>query len=292
RVDATIENSIMTGFPFVEEYRYRRLDGRWVWLWVRGKGIYTETGQLEQVLGVVQDITDRKRTEIALQQSQEQLSLAVEFGRIAIWNWDVSTDQLAWNDISFEILGYEPGSFEPTYADWLQAVHPEDRDTTTQAIGQALMEGRSATNAEYRVIRPDGTQRWLLDSGRGIYDADGHLVRAAGIMLDITERKITELELQEREAQIQAIAANLPGYFFRLILEPDGQFTLPYISDKVEAIFGVSKAELQAHPERAFDRLHPDDVEKAQAHLFNAELGPTPNYVEVRVLQPMVNGYG
>jgi PAS domain S-box-containing protein len=260
RVESTIETAIASGFPFSEEYRYRRLDGRFSWMWVQGQSMCTETGQLEQVLGIVQDITERKQVETALQKSQEQLSLAVEFGRVAIWNWDVASGQLALNSVAFEILGYPPDSFEPTYDHWLQAVHPDDRNAADQAVEQAIA-AQQAFAIEYRVLWPDGSQHWIMDCGRAIYDANGQPVRAAGIMLDITDRKIAEQALQESETRFRQLAEAVQEGFFVLDVVSN---CYAYINPALLTIMGMAEADFEVMT-HWLDRVHPEDRDRIAA---------------------------
>lgn len=216
--------------------------------------IITPTGQLKWVQataryeqrdtevvwdGVVLDITDRKQAELALQRSEEQLRLALEFGRIAIWDWDAAIGNLVWNTIAYEILGYQPGAIEPTYQDWLSVVHSEDRAAAHQEIELALATKRDFS-IEYRVIWPDGTQHWIADSGRGIYNADGQVIRSVGVMLDITDRKLAEEALRQSEAQYRRIVETANEGIW--IIDPDNKTS--FVNSKMAEILGYSVEEM------------------------------------------------
>ncbi|MFM7426944.1 MAG: PAS domain S-box protein [Elainella sp.] len=152
--------------------------------------------------GVALDITARKQAEAALQSREEQLRLAIEFGQVAIWDWNVETGELVWNDLAYQLLGYQPDAVAPTYDLWLQAVHPEDSSAAHREIELALAEQRDFA-IEYRVIHADGSEHWLADAGHGLYDAQGQVFRAVGIMTDITQRKQTEVILQQLNLELE-----------------------------------------------------------------------------------------
>jgi PAS domain S-box-containing protein len=243
--------------------------------------------QTDQVLVLVRDISDRKRAEAALQHSQDQLSLALNLGQMAVWTWDAVADRITWSDMAYDLLDQSAGSLDRTYQDWLAAVHPDDRAASHAAIEQALAN-RQPFAIEYRVLWSDGTQRWIADRGQAIYSEGGEILRAAGVMYDITPRKAAELERQEREAQIQAIAVNVPGFLYRLVIDAQGNFTLPYISDGVEALFGLPMAFVQANPKAALNRIHADDLPQVRAFIAASCARSTPARMEYRV--PLANG--
>ncbi|WOD40363.1 PAS domain S-box protein [Nodosilinea sp. E11] len=184
------------------EYRVVWPNGDERWVLTRGQGIYNDSGQPIKMMGVMVDISDRKRIEAALQQSQEQLQIALKFGRIGLWNWDACANQLTWNDIAYQLIGLEPRAEPLTHDRWFQTIHPDDRAAVQQEIDQAIGAGRTFQH-EYRVLLPDGTQRWIADSGQGIYSADGELLRMAGAAYDITPRKTAELALQQLNDELE-----------------------------------------------------------------------------------------
>ncbi|NEQ42914.1 MAG: PAS domain S-box protein [Leptolyngbya sp. SIOISBB] len=162
----------------------------------------------------LQDISDRKQVERALQKSEEQLRLALDFGRIGIWDWDVVTSRLVWNDITYAIFGYDSTDIDLTYDTWLNAVHPDDRAVAAATVATAIAEQQNVT-VEYRIIRPDGSQRWIADCGHTLCDATGTPVRAIGVVTDITERKQAELALQASERRYATLTENSPVGIFQ-----------------------------------------------------------------------------
>ncbi|MGF1459271.1 MAG: PAS domain S-box protein [Leptolyngbyaceae cyanobacterium] len=235
------------------EYRFHHGDGSLRWIASTYVLRYDETRHHWLVTAIAYDITDRKLTKHALVISEEQLRLALEFGHVALWDWDAATEQITWNPIGYEIFGYQEDEIELTYDFWRQCLHPDDRQAADASITQSIAEQRNLA-LEYRILRPDGTQRWIFDTGRGIYDDTGAFTRAIGIALDITDRKQAELERQQTTEELHrflAVAldllciANVDGYFLRL-------------NPAWEAALGYAIEELTQQP--FIDFVHPDDV--------------------------------
>ncbi|GET39764.1 PAS domain S-box protein [Microseira wollei] len=135
----------------------------------------------------------------ALRKSEQQVRLALEFTRIGSWDWNLSTGELIWNENHFTLLGLNPQETEASYQIWRECVHPEDIDQVEQALTDAL-QNHTDYDAEYRVIYPDGSIHWVVDRGRGMYDAWGQAVRMVGVIIDISERKLAEEQIRAQAA--------------------------------------------------------------------------------------------
>ncbi|MCU0525753.1 MAG: PAS domain-containing protein [Elainella sp. Prado103] len=248
---------------FYGEVRYCLPSGQVKWIATTAQLRREENGDVI-VDGIDIDITAQKVAEAALQRSEEQLRLALDFGQIAIWDWDVASGELVWNETSYRLLGYQPGAVAPTYDTWLQAVHPEDRERSHQAIVQALSEQRDFS-IEYRVVWPDGSLRWISDAGRGIYNADHQVVRAVGVMLDITQQKQAEAQIRQSEQQLQA-TLNFTGIGAWSWHPVTGEYAW---NGKMQELL-----ELPLGLDNMFqvwrDRIHPDDVDRVVDHIQKA----------------------
>ena len=149
---------------------------------------------------------ERLQAEGKLRESESQLRLALDAARMATWDWDIHTGGVKWNDEHYRMLGYEPGSFEPSYRHWTARVHPEDLPAAEAEIRRTMEEGSDYTS-EFRTLWPDGTLRWLEARGRFDRDAAGKAVRLYGVMLDISRRK--QMEEEFRRAKESAESANV-----------------------------------------------------------------------------------
>ncbi|MGE0642092.1 MAG: PAS domain S-box protein [Nitrospira sp.] len=162
--------------------------GRPIWLRTSKVPLRDERGDVIGVLGIYEDITDRKRMDEALRASQERFELAAQATNDGIWDWNILTGEQYWSDRHLELFGLEPDSFTPTYKIWISLVHPDDADRVHQATCHHL-DTREPYDVELRVRMKDGNYRWFRDRGQAVWDAAGRPVRMVGSITDVTERR-------------------------------------------------------------------------------------------------------
>ncbi|MDO3394731.1 PAS domain-containing protein [Nocardioides sp. SOB44] len=117
------------------------------------------------------------------------------------YDWHVASDTNTWSDELFRIYGYEPGAIEPSYAVFLEHVHPDDRERVTAAHQHAYATGEPYEMVE-RIVRPDGQVRHLSSNGQVVCDTDGTPLRLRGTCIDITDRVLAEQEREEAARQL------------------------------------------------------------------------------------------
>ncbi len=171
-------------------------DGRLVVLETSAVPIFDTAGALTGYRGMDRDITERKRIEVALCQSQESLAESQRIARLGSWDWDIVQGELRWSDELYRIFGLPPEGFGATYAAFLQVVHPDDRARVEQAVDAALT-GEEPYDIEHRIVRPDGSERVLRERGEVRLDTGGRPVRMLGTAQDVTEQKLAELQLRQ-----------------------------------------------------------------------------------------------
>jgi len=159
-----------------------------------------------------QDVTDRKRGEESLRESEERLRMAVEAGRMGTWEWRIDTGRVSWSPGLEAIHGLAPGAFPGTFEAVQREVHPDDRERVVQTILESV-EQRKDLHLEYRIVRADGEVRWVEGRGRLVGERHGRPERVVGLCRDITERKQAEEErgallAGEQRARAEAEAAN------------------------------------------------------------------------------------
>ncbi|MEM1291331.1 MAG: EAL domain-containing protein [Cyanobacteria bacterium P01_H01_bin.162] len=191
------------------EHRICLPDQTNLWMLTVGQVMVDAAGERRYLVGSSTNITARKRAEQSLVISETQLRLSLDLAQFSTWDWHIDSDRVRWNEHHFRLLGYEPGEIDPTPELWHQAVHPDDVVWVDQAMMRALCN-RSEYEAEYRLIRLDGSLRWVLDRGHCQQDEQGTPVRMLGIMLDITERKQMEVSLRQSEAVKERLLKAIP----------------------------------------------------------------------------------
>lgn len=148
---------------------------------------------------------ERARAVAALREEEQRLQQALDAGGIGAWQWDVASQRVTWSPNLERIHGLEPGTFAGTFEAFTADVHPEDRERLHSTIRRALEEDKPY-RVEYRIIRPDGAERWVEARGEVARDDEGRPVRMGGICTDVTNRREAEkardrLLLQAEEAQ-------------------------------------------------------------------------------------------
>ncbi|MFP4437130.1 MAG: PAS domain S-box protein [Chloroflexaceae bacterium] len=163
--------------------------------------LFDDDGNLTGTCGIATDITARKRMEEALRASEARLAQAEQIAHLGSWEVDIATNTAIWSDEFFRICGFAPGAIEPTMERGLQIIHPDDRATAMEHVQQAIGQ-HTAYDIEKRIVHPDGSIRWVHSIGKIICDAQQQPRTLSGAFLDITERKLAEIQLQRANEQL------------------------------------------------------------------------------------------
>jgi two-component system cell cycle sensor histidine kinase/response regulator CckA len=171
--------------------------------------LFTAEGRIYGVYYSVTDITAHKRSEEELRASQERLLLAQSSAGIATYDWDLR-ENVGHGSREFNLLyGLPPGDIGPSVEEWLQLIHPEDRERV-RAEREQTRSGGDPCNSEFRVVWPDGSVHWLYTKGKLLRDSDGNPIRMVGMNMDITDRKRAEVALRESEQRFREMADSTP----------------------------------------------------------------------------------
>ncbi|MFL5380168.1 MAG: EAL domain-containing protein [Myxococcales bacterium] len=177
----------------LETYRGKRKDGTAIE--VEAHGALTELSGRPAVIGTLLDVTERRRTERALRDSEERYALAARGANDGLWDWDLVANRVYLSPRWKAMLGLGEGDIGGNPEGWLGRVHPDDHARLTADIA-AHVEGRSAhLESEIRIRHADGTWRTMLVRGAAVRDASGKATRMAGSQTDITDRKRAEEKL-------------------------------------------------------------------------------------------------
>ncbi|MCM2269588.1 MAG: PAS domain S-box protein [Thermoanaerobaculia bacterium] len=203
-VDAAFAESLATRELRTIEHRLRLPDGRVKYVEERWQTFVDDDGRPVRALGTCQDITERRAAEEALRTSNERFRLLARATNDAIWDWDLLTDALWWNEGFETLFGYSRDEVEPTIDSWKNRVHPDDRARVVADVERAIAAGAEFWSGEYRYRHKDGHWLYVLDRGHVIRDVSGMRVRMIGGMTDLTERRRIEERLAEQAALLDA----------------------------------------------------------------------------------------
>ena len=192
--------------PMMEQ-RIRRLDGTYVDAEVSATGFVYQGRPAVQV--VVRDITARLRAQEELRASEIRFQLLTRATTDIVYDWDMATNEIWWNENMRLILGYTGKPSELGIDFWTSLLHPDDADRINASLFGAISSGKQFWADEYRFQRADGSYANVLDRGYVVKNAEGKPIRMIGAMMDITDRKLTEQRLRDSREQLRALTAHL-----------------------------------------------------------------------------------
>jgi PAS domain S-box-containing protein len=208
RLQRVIDRASQNANEFDVEHRLLMPDGSVKHVHVVGHLLETGQPGKTELVGAITDITERKRAETALRQTEVYLEEAQRLSHTGSWAWNVARrENVHWSQEHYRLFGLDPESNSPSFETAFQRIHPEDRATFNTAVDRAIHE-RSDFEVDFRIVLPDGSTRYIRSVGHPVFSASGELVEFVGTGIDITERRQAEKE-RERLRQVQADLAHI-----------------------------------------------------------------------------------
>lgn len=246
------------------------------------------TGNLISILSLVQDVTireqieaERAQAESKLRQSEAQLQEAQRVAQIGNWEFDPATQTIGWSAQICCILGLPLAHSQPSLQQAVNCFHPSDRASVVQAVEQTVATG-AALRLDARIVRPDGSVRYVEVRGENSTNREGQTIRLFGTLLDITERKVVEASLRESEERFRQLAENTDEVFF---IHAADLSEVIYISPAYEVVWQRDRASLYQQPTSWLETIHADDLSLVRARLAQMMAGE-PAQAEYRILLP------
>ncbi len=187
------------------EYRFFHPLKNWIWLRETGQVFERRAdGVPVRIISLLLDISEQKRSEQAIQEGEDRMALAMASARMGLWEWDIVADQHIPSDSLLEITGYDRRDYPVQHMDWITHIHEDDRDHVLRVLNDHLEGVTSCYQVEFRFRHMRKGWFWIYDAGRVTErNPDGSPARMIGLHMDITERKRMELDLREREENLQ-----------------------------------------------------------------------------------------
>lgn len=233
-LEAQLKTILRDGLSLNSEFRVYRMDGELRWISSIAQSYCDEQGNPLRVVGINQDITERKQVEIELKALTERLTLALQAGDFGTWDWD-GVNEVNWDERMYAIYGMEDLRERAIYPTWRNSLHPDDQDRI-EALLHAAFRGEADYDTEFRILRPNGELRWIQAIAKVQVNSQGQPIRMVGMNQDITDRKRVEQELYGSRAKLQRLVDDIGDNF--LIFSHDGEI-VTYVSGGFEAIFGM-----------------------------------------------------
>jgi PAS domain S-box-containing protein len=203
--------AVHNGDSYEVEYRLRRgSDNSYRWHLGRALPLRDRSGAIIKWFGTCTDIDDRKRAEEALRESKEQLSTITRATNDAIWNWNILTDEMTWNEATSRLFGYQDDTIRTNISWWQEHVHPDDLERVVRGIRRVIAQREQSWSDEYRFRRADFSYAYVLDRGYVIHNQAGQPVRMIGAMTDLSKRKDAEALANGQKRVLEMIAMGAP----------------------------------------------------------------------------------
>ncbi len=260
------------------EHTYRLLlpDGRVKHVHALAHVVQDASGNREFV-GAGIDVTERKRAEQALGQSEAYLAEAQRLSQTGSWAWSPDQDITYWSEQCYRVLSFDPQDGLPQFEQFLQRLHPDDQPGFRELIQTAIRE-KSEWEADYRIVHPDGPVRDIHVVGHPVLSTSGHLIEFVGTVIDVTERKRAEEELRRSEMELRQMLDFTPQ-----LVAVFGPIRERLYGNRILLDYLGLTLEQWRQPFDRGESLHPDDWERVNGHFDRALSSGASFELEVRL---------
>lgn len=263
------------------ERRYRRKDGTYVWVNLTATIVRDNEGAPAHLLGVMQDISERKRQELEVRQSESRLHTILDTVQDVVWSFSATEYRLIYmNSSATERLYHRSAQEFLTNPDlWMEVVHPDDRDIVARIWERLALFGTTEDN--YRILRPHGEVRWVHARAWMTKGPDGNPIRFEGVVRDVHENKAAEIALRESETKLRlAMEAGKVGMWELNLATNEGIW-----SKVLKDILGLPE-NFPPAPGEFLKMIHPDDLQKVSIDSQKIRDGEQIGQTSFRIVRP------
>jgi PAS domain S-box-containing protein len=261
------EKCMKIGEKYLAEYRFRRKDGSY--FHVEDSSVYlrNEKGQMNRIIGVIKNISEKKVSREILEKSEERFRAVAERTGQLVYDYDLRTNRSTWEGAIEKLTKYSYEEFQKFVPEvWAEHLHPEDRQRAVEIYKKCLATGEDF-HKEYRLRRKDGSYFYAEDNGFYIKDKDGKVYRTAGVIKDISERKLAAEKLEKSEEKYRT-AAEQTG---QIVFEQDLKSGVIDWAGAIRELTGYSAEEFREFDIEKWEKhVHPEDSKRAVERITEA----------------------
>jgi PAS domain S-box-containing protein len=255
RISAALQACLENGQSFDLQLDMRTAQGRPLHVRVLGEPRFEAAGHIDGAQGALIDMTELYAAQQAVQRSEERFRHVARATADAIWDWDLTTGSVWWNEGVETLFGHAPTTMEPGAESWTTRIHPADLPRVKESIEAVIAGNSERWAAEYRFARADGSWADVHDRGFVVRNDLGHALRMVGGMSDLSEQRRAERQLRQQAELLDATRDAI------VVRDLDDRIT--YWSRGAERLFGWSAAEAEGR--RAPELLAEDEMVFAHA---------------------------
>jgi PAS domain S-box-containing protein len=268
RVKSVLDTSIERHEPYSVEYRLIRPDGTERTVCEYAEIEFDDRGAAVRLVGTIEDITERKRAELALRRTTKQLEEAQRLAHVGHWEWEPDSNRSEWSEELFRIFGLNPMAKPLTSQIFVKSIlHKADRPELERAMADTLRTGNPYTT-EFRIVRPDGEVRTVLEHGESYVSEETGRPRIRGVLQDITELKQAEGNLREISRRLELAQKQAKVGYWRWSFEEE---RLTYWSQEAAEISQYPLGAGRKSYEEMLAAIHPNDRPRVEAEFKAAD---------------------
>ncbi len=234
---------------------------------------FIKKGSIRFIQGVIRDITESKKAQKLLVESEQRYNLAMQAVNEGIWDWNVDDNKVFFDSRYYTMAGYEPNEFPQNFEEWKKRIHPDDLPLCIETIQNHFLGKKEVFDIEFRFLRKEGNWMWIKGKGKVVErNKKGAVTRMIGTHTDITDRKHIELALKQSEERYRDLFESSP--IGRLRTNLNGDFIL--VNKKLIEIFGYAEQDefLNDLSRYGFNKYTSDiDTQESLKHLIEAGSG-------------------
>ena len=223
-----------------EEIRIRRGDGTDGFVRMSSAPVRDADGNVVAAVAIIVDVTDQRRAERAVRSTDERFKFVAKATNDVIWDWDLKTNSLVWNDSVETVFGHKQNKIFPEIQWWYDHLHPDDRERVVGGINAVIGSGGTSWSDNYRYRRSDGTYANVMDRGYVARDSTGAAVRMIGAMTDVTERSRSEAAIRFQAQLLNAVQ--------QAVIATDAAGVVVFWNSFAERLYGWTAAEAVGKP--------------------------------------------